>query len=104
MAAEHGAGSARGSRGLTIAQVQRWVVSALIAAVTMFPLGALTAAIHVRADDDPGGAVILTVMMGAIGVAAAAAIRLVHQRSPWSPYLTLGTLAALSSTIWTWGL
>lgn len=104
MATEHGSGPARIPHGLTIAQVQRWVVSALIAAVTMFPLGALTAAIHVRAEDDPAGAVILTVMMGAIGVAAAAAIRLVHQRSPWSPYLALGTLAALSSAVWTWGI
>lgn len=89
---------------MTIAQVQRWVISALICSVTLFPLGALAAAIHYRATDDPGGAVVLTVMMGVIGVAAAAAIRIVHRRSPWSPYLALGTLAAIASSIWTWGL
>jgi hypothetical protein len=68
---------------MSIAQVQRWVISALIASVTMFPLGALTAAIHVRAGDDRGGAVVLTVMMAAIGVAATAAVRLVHGRPTW---------------------
>lgn len=87
---------------MSVAQVQRWVISALISSVTLFPLGALTMAIHARAEDDPAGAIILTVMMGVIGVAAAAAILLVHQRSPWSPFLALGTVAALGSAMWTW--
>jgi hypothetical protein len=89
---------------MSIAQVQRWVISALIVSVTMFPLGALAATAHVRADDDRGGAVMLTVMMAVIGCSSVAAIRLVHRRSPWSPYLVLGTVAALSAAAWTWGM
>ena len=103
MAPDRGATATR-RRGLTIEQVQRWVVSALICAVSMFPLGALTAAVHVRADDDPAGAVTLTVMMGVIGVAAVTAARLVHRRSPWSPYAALGLIPAVISALWTWWL
>lgn len=102
MTAEHH-GEEVPPHGLTITQVQRWVISALIGAVTMFPLGALTAAIHVRAESDPSGAVILSVMMGVIGVAAVVAVRVVHERRPWSPYLVLGTVAAFGSALWTWG-
>jgi hypothetical protein len=103
MATEHPAGD-REPQGLSIIQVRRWVVSALIVSVTLFPLGALTAAIHYRADDDRAGAIILTVMMAIIGVAATAAVHLVHQRSLWSPYLALGTVAAVGSAVWTWGV
>jgi len=87
---------------MTIEQVQRWVISALICAVSAFPLGALAAAVHYRADDDPAGAVLLTVMMGSLGVAAATVARLVHGRSPWSPYAALGIVPAIVSTAWTW--
>ncbi|MCW2831218.1 MAG: hypothetical protein JWP31_1910 [Aeromicrobium sp.] len=94
---------ARSRPGLSIAQVQRWVISALIGSVSMFPLGALTVAVHSRADRDTSGAVILTVMTGVIGISAAVAIRLVHQRSPWSPWLALGVVVAIGSAVWTWG-
>ena len=103
MAPDRGATATR-RRGLTIEQVQRWVVSALICAVSMFPLGALTAAVYVRATDDPAGAMILTVMMGVIGIAAVTAARLVHQRTAWSPYAALGVIPAALSALWTFFL
>jgi hypothetical protein len=92
----------RSAEQMALVRVQRWVVSALIGAVTLFPLGALAVTIHLRVDSDPAGAVILNVMMGAIGAASVAAILLVHKRSPWSPYLALGMLAAAGSVLWTW--
>ncbi|AXT85926.1 hypothetical protein C6I20_12535 [Aeromicrobium sp. A1-2] len=81
---------------LTIEQVQRWVVSFLILAVSSFPLGALVAVIHtIVGEGRNSDGIILLVVMGCLGVLALGAIRLVHRRTVFVPWLVLGTLPAV---------
>jgi 4-amino-4-deoxy-L-arabinose transferase-like glycosyltransferase len=83
-------------RQLTIEQVQRWVISFLVLAVASFPLGALTAAVDsMVADGRKDDAVVLVIVMAALGILALAAIRLVHGRRPVSPWIVLGVLPAV---------
>ena len=83
-------------RELTIEQVQRWVVSFLILAVSAFPLGALVAVIRSIVDDGRrGDGVLLLVVMAVIGVVALGAIRLVHRRPAFAPWILLGVLPAV---------
>lgn len=80
---------------MSIEQVQRWVISFLILAVSAFPLGALVAVIDSIVDDgrrDDG--VILLVVMAGLGVLALVAIRLVHRRPIVSPWVLAGLLPA----------
>lgn len=87
-------------RELSIEQVQRWVVSFLILAVASFPLGALTAVSATIVDDGrTSDAVLLLVVMAAIGVLTSGAIRLVHQLPPVSPWLTVGLLPAAGAAL-----
>lgn len=87
-------------RELTIEQVQRWVVSFLILAVASFPLGALAAVSHAIVDEDRrSDAILLMVVMAALGVLALAAIRLAHRRPPVSPWLACGLLPALATAV-----
>lgn len=88
---------------MSIEQVQRWVVTALICAVASFPIGALIIVTHQTRAADPGGAAILCVMTGVIGVIAVIAILMMHKRPPWSFLLGLGLIPAIASAIWTWG-
>lgn len=86
----------RPRRELSIEQVQRWVMSFLILAVAAFPLGALTAVAHsVAGDGRQADAVLLLVVMAALGVLALVAIRLVHGRPPVSAWVLLGVLPAV---------
>lgn len=87
-------------RELSIEQVQRWVVSFLILAVASFPLGALTAVIDtiVGAGRRSDG-ILLLVVMGAIGVLALGAIRLVHRRPPLSSWLVCGLAPAAAAAL-----
>lgn len=88
----------RQRRELSIEQVQRWVISFLILAVTSFPLAALSAVSHGIVDDGrQGDGIMLLVVMGAIGVLALAAIRLVHRRPPLSAWLLCGVLPAIAA-------
>jgi MFS family permease len=83
-------------RELSIEQVQRWVMSFLILAVASFPLGALTAVAHsVAGDGRQADAVLLLVVMAALGVLALVAIRLVHGLPPGSAWVLLGVLPAV---------
>jgi hypothetical protein len=87
-------------RELSIEQVQRWVVSFLILAVASFPLGALAAVSHaIVAEDRRPDAILLMTVMGALGVLALAAIRLVHRRPPVSPWLACGLLPAVATAL-----
>ena len=83
-------------RELTTEQVQRWVVSFLILAVSAFPLGALVAVIQSIVDDGrrSDGAILL-VVMAVIGMVALVAIRLVHRRPAFAPWVLLGVLPAV---------
>lgn len=85
-------------RELSIEQVQRWVISFLILAVSSFPLGALTAvADSIVHDGRRGDAILLLSVMGVIGVLALGAIRLVHRRRPLSAWLLCGLLPAAAA-------
>lgn len=89
-------------REMSIEKVQQWVVTALICAVSSFPLGALIIVAHQIHDRDPAGAAMLCVMTAVIGVVATVVILLIHRRHPWSLFLCIGLLPALGSAIWTW--
>ena len=89
---------------MSIEQVQKWVITALICAVSSFPIGALVIVTHQARPQDPTGAIMLCVMTAAIGISAMVAIRLVHRASPYTFLIALGLLPALGSAIWTWGL
>ena len=83
-------------RELTTEQVQRWVVSFLILAVSSFPLGALVAVIRSIVDDGRrGDGILLLVVMAVIGVVALGAIRLVHRRPAFAPLILLGAVPAV---------
>ncbi len=82
-------------RELTTEQVQRWVVSLLILAVSAFPLGALTAVIRsIVHDDRRSDGMILLVVMAVLGIVALGAVRLVHRRPAFAPWILLGALPA----------
>lgn len=93
----------RQRRQMSIEQVQKWVITALITAVSSFPLGALVIVTHQIHKSDPAGAAMLGMMTGAIGISAMVAIRLMHRVSPYSIYVALGLLPAIGSFLWTWG-
>lgn len=85
---------------MTTQQVQQWVVSLLVVAVSCFPLGALAAAVAKLSDDRHAAAVVLVLVMGALGTAAVSAGRLVHRRSPISLWTLLGLApAAIAATV-----
>ncbi len=90
-------------REMSIEQVQQWIITALICAVSSFPIGALIIVTHVNREEDPTGAVMLCVMTAAIG-----SIR--DDRHPSdAPHVALVGLSrprpapSLGSAIWTWG-
>lgn len=83
---------------MSIEQVQRWVITFLVTAVSLFPLGALVAVGHTI--DDKGrtsDAAILLVVMAMIGIVALVVIRLVHRRPPLSPWVLCGVLPAIAA-------
>ncbi len=89
-------------REMSIEQVQKWVVTALICAVATFPLGALIAVTHTSHASDPSGASVLAGMTAVLGVVAVGAARLVHRLPPISPMLLVGLAPAVGSVLWTW--
>ena len=83
---------------LSIEQVQRWVISFLVIAVSLFPLGALVAVGHSIDDNGRAGdATILLFVMAVIGILALIVIRLVHRRPPLSPWVLCGALPAIAA-------
>lgn len=76
-------------------QVQRWVISVLVFAISTFPIGGLIAASYSELHNGRRGAAIgLMIMAGVIGVIALGAIRIIHKRSAASPLLILGIVPA----------
>lgn len=85
-------------RELSTEQVQRWVISFLILAVSSFPLGALTAVSDsIVQDGRRSDGILLIAVMAVIGVLALGAIRLVHRRPPLSLWLLCGLLPAAAA-------
>ncbi|MEO6604224.1 MAG: hypothetical protein ABIN55_01300 [Aeromicrobium sp.] len=89
---------------MSIDQVQKWVITALISAVSSFPIGALVIVTHQTHKSDSAGAAMLCMMTAAIGISAMVAIRLMHRVSPCSIYVALGLLPAIGSFLWTWAV
>lgn len=86
---------------MTTEQVQRWVVSLLVFAITSFPIGGLIAVSHaVLRQDRRGAAISLMVMAGVIGVLAISIMRIIHKRSLATPLLILGILPAAIASYW----
>ena len=89
---------------MSIEQVQRWVISLLIFAISSFPIGGLIAVSFAVLDEGRRGAAIgLTIMAGVIGVMLAGAIRMIHKRSAATPLLILGALPAAIAAYFLFG-
>lgn len=85
---------------MTTEQVQRWVVSLLIFAITSFPIGGLIGVSHVLLGQDRRGAAIsLMVMAGIIGMLAIVVMRIIHKRSVATPLVLLGLLPAAIASV-----
>lgn len=80
---------------MSLGQVQKWVLSSL-AVVTIGHLSAgLVVAALFAPEERPDARIGLLVIAGLFGVVALTAARLIHQKSPISPWLLLGFLPTL---------
>lgn len=83
------------SSGMSLSQVQRWVISVAAASTLLHMSGGLIlAAVHVeagRTDAQIG----LNVIAAAFGVLSVAVFRMIHLRSPWTWWLLLGLVPGL---------
>ena len=76
-------------------RVQRWVLSILLVS-TILHLAAGTAALAAFKDDvSQLGRTVLLAVAGCVGLLAVAAGRLIHERSPFSPWVLLGLVPAV---------
>ncbi len=81
-------------------QVRRWVLSILLVS-TILHLSAGTAALAAfRGDLSATGVAVLLVVSACVGVLAIVTGRLIHSRSPLSPWLLLGLLPAVAGAWW----
>lgn len=88
-------GEPAASSGMSLSQVQRWVISVAAASTLLHMSGGLIlAAVHVeagRTDAQVG----LNVIAAAFGVLSVAVFRMIHLRSPWTWWLLLGLIPGL---------
>ena len=78
---------------MSLSQVQKWVMSTLaVSTILHLAAGLVLAAMYVDTLDAQIG---LLVIAGAFGVIAVAVGLMIHQRTPLSPWLTLGVLPTL---------
>ena len=91
----HRSHRSRQSSPESLTNVQRWVMSVLAATTILhLAVGLVLAAVYM--DESRFGARIgLTVIAGFIGLSAVATGRLIHAKSPITPWLLLGLLPAL---------
>lgn len=90
---------------MTTEQVQRWVVSLLVFAITSFPIGGLIAVSRVVLNQDRRGAAIcLMIMAGVIGILAISVMRIIHKRSLATPLMFLGILPAALASLWVFSI
>lgn len=81
-------------------QVQRWVMSLLVFAITAFPIGGLIGVSHViLGQHRRGAAIALMVMAGVIGMIAVGVMRVIHQRPLATPLILLGLIPAAIASI-----
>jgi hypothetical protein len=77
---------------MKVERVQEWVMSALMmTTAVIFATGLALLAGH---SDRPGAKPGLLIIAGVVGIAAAAAARVIHEKSPVSPWLLLGVVPA----------
>lgn len=82
----------RPQQGMSITQVQRWVLSALaVTTILHLAVGLVIAAAYLD-EGKVDGRVGLNVIAGLVGVGAVAAARGIHGRPILSPWLGLGLL------------
>lgn len=91
--------AAMGLFTMSIEQVQKWVVTFLICAVSAFPTGAIIAQVHQFADHRRADAVVLLVVLSILDLIALIAIRIVHQASPLHWVLLLAPIPALTAAV-----
>jgi hypothetical protein len=77
---------------MKIETVQKWVASVILIHVGSVP--AVTLAVYSIGvtDSDRGRGIGLWIMSGVIGLLTVTGVRLIFQRSPFSPWLLLGLL------------
>ena len=76
----------------SLERVKRWVMSVLVVTtVAHLAVGLVVAAVMLDAPR-PGARIGLCVIAGAFGVIAVVLARLIHGRSPLTPWLLVGTL------------
>lgn len=81
--------------GMSISHVQRWVMSSLaVTTILHFAVGLVIAAI-VMPDDRVDARVGLNVIAAVVGVLGVVAARLIHQKSPLTPWLLAGAVPGL---------
>ncbi|HET8604802.1 MAG TPA: hypothetical protein VFM09_12800 [Marmoricola sp.] len=82
------------NEGMSLTQVQRWVMSTLaLTTILHFAAGLVVAAVFLeRSRTD--GRIALNLLAAAVAVMGIAAARLIHQKNPLSPWLLLGLLVA----------
>lgn len=81
--------------GMSLTSVQRWVMSSLaVTTVGHLAVGLVIAAAYVG-DERPGADIGLLVIAGLLGMLGVAAGFLIHERSPLTPWLLIGTAPAL---------
>jgi hypothetical protein len=77
---------------MKIETVQRWVASVILFHVGSVPTVSLAVYSIGFAETDRGRGIGLWLMSGVIGLLTIAGMRLIHQRTPVSPWLVLGIL------------
>lgn len=77
---------------MSVSQVQKWVLSALVVTTLMHLAGGLVLAAIFLDDAEVAGRVGLNVIAGLVGMMGIAAARGIHQKSLVSPWLLIGLL------------
>ena len=78
-----------------LTNVQRWVMSVLAVTTLAHLAAGLVVAAVMLEDPRPGARIGLCVIAGAFGVIGVAVARLIHGRSPLTPWLLAGALPTL---------
>ncbi|WP_165547416.1 hypothetical protein [Kribbella sindirgiensis] len=85
----------RQPKPMNIETVQKWVASVILFHVGSVPAVSLAVYSLGIAKTDQGRGIGLWLMSGVIGLVTVAGMRLIHQRSPFTPWLVLGALPTI---------
>lgn len=85
---------------MNLVTVQRWVASVILIHIGSVP--AVTLAVYSIgiAEHDRGRGIGLWLMSGVIGLVTIAGVRLIHQRTPLSPWLLIGLLPTTATAFY----